>query len=65
MISPYTISCHDCVIVDLNETGAQDIVQRQRASRVAYPELVDWSVTFWGPKGLIVARCDPKSDPEA
>ena len=32
---------------------------------MAYPELVEWSVTFWGPKGLIVGRCDPKSDSEA
>jgi hypothetical protein len=32
---------------------------------VAYPELVDWSVTFWGPKGIFVGRCDPESDPEA
>jgi hypothetical protein len=32
---------------------------------VAYPELVEWSVTFWGPKGLIVGRCAPKSDSEA
>jgi hypothetical protein len=40
------------------------IFQRQRASRVAYPELVEWSVTFWGPKSLIVGRCDPKSDSE-
>jgi hypothetical protein len=32
---------------------------------VAYPELVECSVTFWGPKGLIVGRCDPKSDLEA
>jgi hypothetical protein len=30
---------------------------------VAYPELVDWSVTFWGPKGPLVGRCDPESDP--
>ena len=35
-----------------------------RASRVAYLELVEWSVTFWGPKGLIVGRCDLKSDSE-
>jgi hypothetical protein len=41
------------------------IFQRQRASRVAYPEIVEWSVTFWGPKCLIVGRCDPKSDSEA
>jgi hypothetical protein len=41
------------------------IFQRQRASRVAYLELVEWSVTFWGPKGLIVGRCDPKLDLEA
>jgi hypothetical protein len=32
---------------------------------VAYPELVNWSVTFWGPKGPFVRRCDPESDPEA
>jgi hypothetical protein len=32
---------------------------------VAYPELVEWSVTFWGPKGLIVGRYDLKSDLEA
>ena len=32
---------------------------------MAYPELVDWSVTFWGIKGLIVGRCDTKSDPKA
>jgi hypothetical protein len=38
---------------------------RQRTSRVAYPELVDWSVTFWGPKGPLVGRCDPESDPGA
>jgi hypothetical protein len=31
---------------------------------VAYPELVEWSETFWGPKGLIVGRFDPKSDSE-
>jgi hypothetical protein len=31
---------------------------------VAYPDLVEWSVTFWGPKGVIVGRCDPKSDSE-
>ena len=40
------------------------IFQRQRVSQVAYPKLVEWSVTFWGPKGLIVGRCDPKSDSE-
>ena len=46
----------------------QLILMRQvhrTASQVAYPELVDWSVTFWGPKGLIVGRCDLKSDPGA
>jgi hypothetical protein len=32
---------------------------------VAYPELVNWLVTFWGPKGLFVGRCDPELDPEA
>jgi hypothetical protein len=32
---------------------------------VAYPELVDWLLTFWGPKVPLVGRCDPKLDPGA
>jgi hypothetical protein len=32
---------------------------------VAYLDLVDWSVIFWGPKGLLVGRCDPELDPGA
>jgi hypothetical protein len=32
---------------------------------VSYPELVDWSITFWGPKGLLVGKFDPESDPES
>jgi hypothetical protein len=30
---------------------------------VAYLELVDWLVTFWGTKDPLVGRCDPESDP--
>jgi hypothetical protein len=30
---------------------------------VAYPDLIDWSITFLGPKVSLVGRCDPKSDP--
>jgi hypothetical protein len=29
---------------------------------MACPELVDWSVTFCGPKSLLVGKCDPESD---
>jgi hypothetical protein len=32
---------------------------------VAYPELVDWLVTFWGPKCLLLGKCDLESDPKA
>jgi hypothetical protein len=32
---------------------------------VAYLELYEWSVTFWGPKGPLLGRCDPDLDPGA
>ena len=40
------------------------IFQRQRESRVAYPELVEVVCNLLGTKRSIVGRCDQKSDSE-
>ena len=53
-------------LILIRQVHRKDFRDREQA-RCPIPilDLDDWLVTFWGPKGPLVGRCDPESDPGA